>query len=69
MFARGEDVSFRNMVLSYGIGLRFEALQGFKFRIEWARSDEENTFLFKSDQIFQFLRLGYLYGRDPVPAR
>ncbi len=57
------------MTFSYGIGLRLESTTGFVSRIEWARSDEENVFLLRSDQIFQFLKRGILYGRDPVPAR
>jgi len=38
-------------------------------RFEWARSKEEGTILLRADQIFQFAKLGFLYGRDPVPSR
>ena len=69
VFDNAEGVSFQNMSFSYGIGIRVESTSGFVARFEWARSEEENTFLLKSDQIFQFLKRGILYGRDPVPAR
>lgn len=69
VFGNAGDVSFRNMVFSYGLGIRVESKLGFVARLEWSRSDEENTFRFRSDQLFQFMKSGLLYGRDPVPAR
>jgi hypothetical protein len=69
VFDDAQQVGFRNMEFSYGLGLRIESATGFVARIEWARSDEETTIQFRSDQLFQFMKLGFLYGRDPVPAR
>lgn len=69
VFARGGEVTFQNMNFSCGLGLRYESVSGFVARVEWARSEEENTFNLRMDQIFQFTKLGFLYGRDPVPAR
>lgn len=69
VFDAAEQVSFRNMKFSYGLGLRIESSTGFVAKIEWARSEEETAVQFRSDQLFQFLKLGFLYGRDPVPAR
>ena len=69
VFARGGEVAVQNMTFSSGLGLRYESVSGFVARVEWARSDEENTFNLRMDQIFQFTKLGFLYGRDPVPAR
>jgi hemolysin activation/secretion protein len=69
VFDDAEQIGFRNMKFSYGLGLRIESSTGFVAKIEWARSEEETTIQFRSDQLFQFMKLGFLYGRDPVPAR
>lgn len=69
VFDAAGRVGFRNMTFSYGLGFRVESTRGFVARVEWSRSDEENTFRLRTEQIFQFMRLGVLYGRDPVPAR
>jgi len=69
VFDNAGQIGFRNMKFSYGLGLRLESESGLVARFEWARSKEETTFLFRSDQLFQFMKLGFLYGRDPVPSR
>src|SRR6185312_8732869 len=63
------QIGLNEMKFSYGVGLRLEGMRGLVARFEWARSSEESTFLFRMDQIFQFVRLGFVYGRDPVPSR
>jgi len=69
VFDDAKQVGFNNMKFSYGLGLRVESGNGLVARLEWARSKEETTFLLRADQIFQFIKLGFLYGRDPVPSR
>jgi len=69
VFDDAEQVGFNNMKFSYGLGLRIESGNGMVARFEWARSKEETTFLLRADQIFQFVKLGFLYGRDPIPSR
>jgi hypothetical protein len=69
VFDAAEQISFRAMNFTYGLGLRIASERGLVARIEWARSNEENTFLLRMDQLFQFVKLGFLYGRDPVPSR
>jgi hypothetical protein len=41
--ARQEDLNFRDLKESYGIGMRLIGLQGYAFRIEAARSREHNA--------------------------
>jgi len=69
VFDDARQIGFHEMKFSYGLGLRIESGHGLVARLEWARSDEETTILFRSDQLFQFVKLGFLYGRDPVPSR
>lgn len=69
VFDKSKQIGFRDMKFSYGLGLRIESGNGLVARIEWARSKEETTFLLRADQIFQFFKLGFLYGRDPIPSR
>ncbi len=69
VFDEVDQIGIRKMKFSYGLGLRIESGNGLVARIEWARSKEETTFLLRMDQIFQFIKLGFLYGRDPVPSR
>jgi hypothetical protein len=40
--ARRDDLDFKDLKDSYGIGLRLIGLQGYAFRIEAARSRENN---------------------------
>jgi len=69
VFDDGKQVGFNNMKFSYGMGLRIESGRGMVMRLEWARSKDESTILLRADQLFQFAKLGFLYGRDPVPSR
>ena len=69
VFDDAGQVGFNNMKFSYGLGLRVESGNGLVARLEWARSKEETTFILRADQIFQFMKLGFLYGRDPIPSR
>jgi surface antigen Omp85-like protein len=69
VFDAAEQIGFKRMNFTYGLGLRVESERGFIARFEWARSEEENTFLLRMDQIYQFIKLGFLYGRDPIPSR
>jgi hypothetical protein len=46
-----------------------ESGHGFVFRIEYARSDEASVLRFRADQVFQFTKRGFLYGREPIPVR
>ena len=69
VFDDARQIGFRDMKFSYGLGLRIESGKGMIARLEWAKSDEETTVILRSDQVFQFMKLGFLYGRDPVPSR
>lgn len=69
VFDDAKQVSFNNMKFSYGMGLRIESGHGMVMRLEWAKSKDESTILLRADQIFQFAKLGFLYGRDPIPSR
>ena len=69
VFDSAQRITFQNMALNYGVGLRIQGARGFVGRLEWARSDEENTFRLRGDQIFQFLSQGFMHGRDPIPTR
>ena len=69
VFDDAKQIGFNNMKFSYGLGLRVESGNGLVARLEWARSKEETTLLLRADQIFQFMKRGLLYGRDPIPSR
>jgi hypothetical protein len=69
VFDSAQRIGFSTMQFNYGIGIRIQGAHGFIGRLEWARSDEENTFRLRGDQIFQFLRQGFMHGRDPIPTR
>lgn len=69
VFSDPDQLHLDDLTFSYGIGLRLDTPRGFVARVEWARGEEENTFRLRTEQLFQFPKLGFLYGRDPVPAR
>jgi Omp85 superfamily domain len=69
VFDDAGQISLRHMELSYGLGLRVESGRGPVARIEWAKSEDESTVLLRMDQVFQYPKLGFLYGRDPIPSR
>ncbi|HEU4724794.1 MAG TPA: BamA/TamA family outer membrane protein [Candidatus Eisenbacteria bacterium] len=69
VFDDARQIALREMKLSYGGGLRIESGRGFVFRIEYARSEETSIIRLRADQVFQFVKGGFLYGREPVPAR
>jgi outer membrane protein assembly factor BamA len=69
VFGAADQLGRRRLTFSYGGGLRVESGRGFAFRIEYARSDETAVVRFRADQVFQFVKHGFLYGREPIPAR
>ncbi len=69
VFDDAHQIGLRRMAFSYGLGLRIESGRGLVGRIEWARSEDETTLLLRLDQVFQYTKLGFLYGRDPIPSR
>jgi outer membrane protein assembly factor BamA len=69
VFSNIDQISWDNLTFSYGAGVRILAKRGFVLRLEYARSSEDTVWRLRGDQIFQFARGGFFYGRDPVPAR
>lgn len=69
VFGDADQIALRQMTVSYGGGLRVESGRGFVFRVEYARSDETGVIRLRADQVFQFTKGGFLYGREPIPAR
>jgi outer membrane protein assembly factor BamA len=69
VFGDADQLGWRRLTFSYGGGLRVESGHGFVFRIEYARSDEASVLRFRADQVFQFTKRGFLYGREPIPVR
>ncbi len=68
VFDSFNKLSFDNLTLSYGLGIRLVSGSGFVLRFEWARSGEGSVFRMKSEQIFQWTK-GLFHGKDPVPPR
>ena len=69
VFSNVDQIRWENLSVSYGFGIRLLGARGFVLRLEYARSNEDNVWRLRGDQIFQFTRGGFFYGRDPVPAR
>ena len=69
VFSNIDQINGDNLTFSYGAGVRLLGARGFVLRIEYARSNEANVWRLRGDQIFQFTRGGFFYGRDPIPAR
>ena len=69
VFGDVEQLSVDNLTFSYGVGVRLLGARGFVLRVEYARSNEQAVWRLRADQIFQFARGGFFYGRDPVPSR
>lgn len=69
VFGDARQVALREMKLSYGGGLRIESGHGLALRIEYAKSEETSIIRLRADQVFQFVKGGMLYGREPIPAR
>jgi hypothetical protein len=69
VFDDAKQVNLDRMEFSYGLGLRIESGRGLVARIEWAKSPNEATVVLRMDQVFQFTKQGFLFGRDPIPSR
>ena len=69
VFGDAREIGLRRLKLTYGGGFRVESGHGFVLRLEYARSEETAVFRLRADQVFQFTKSGYLYGRDPIPTR
>jgi hypothetical protein len=69
VFDDANEINLDRMEFSYGVGLRIESGRGFVARIEWAKSPDEATVVLRMDQLFQFTKQGFLFGRDPIPSR
>lgn len=69
VFGDTDEIGFRRLTDSYGVGIRIATLENFLGRVEVAWSNEETAFRLRADQIFQFARSGLYHGRDPVPTR
>ena len=69
VFSNIDQINTDNLTFSYGVGVRVLGARGFVLRIEYARSNEDTVWRLRGDQIFQFTRGGFFYGRDPIPAR
>jgi hypothetical protein len=69
VFGRTEQIALDAMTASFGGGFRLVGRRGIIARAEVAFSNEGPVFRFRTDQIFQYMRGGLFYGRDPVPSR
>lgn len=70
VFGEAEELSLDNLTTSYGGGLRYLGGNGaLGVRLEMARSEEGTQFRLRADQVFQFVRDGLFYGRNPIPSR
>ena len=69
VFSNIDQIRWENLTVSYGAGIRILGKRGFVLRFEYARSNEDTVWRLRGDQVFQFTRGGFFYGRDPVPAR
>ncbi len=69
VFGRTRDISWDNMTVSYGIGLRLIRPAGFIGRLEYARSEDDEVIRLRADQVFQFNKGDLFHGRNPVPTR
>ena len=69
VFGHARELSLDHMTASWGGGFRLIGSRGYVFRVEYARSDEDHVIRFRADQVFQFVKTGYIHGREPIPAR
>lgn len=69
VFGHVDQLALDRATLSWGGGLRLVSTRGFLFRLEYARSDEDHLVRLSADQVFQFVKTGYIHGREPIPAR
>ena len=70
VFGHAREISLDHLTVSWGGGLRLGSRRaGSLFRVEYARSEEDHVFRFRADQVFQFVKTGYIHGREPIPAR
>lgn len=69
VFGDRRQIALREMKLSYGGGLRVESGHGLALRLEYAKSEETSIIRLRADQVFQFVKGGLLYGREPIPDR
>lgn len=64
------QIALRNLTVSWGFGLRLLGdNQKYITRLEFAWSDEDFVVRLRSDQLFQYIRNIFYYGRRPIPAR
>jgi hypothetical protein len=64
VFHEAEDLSRRNVTVSWGGGFRLISRSGFTGRIEAAWSREETVFRISTDQLFQYDKDNLYNGRD-----
>lgn len=69
VFEEKEEITRRNVTVSWGGGLRLITRAGFRGRIEIARSDEDTVVRIATDQIFQHEEDGFYNGRDQAALR
>jgi len=69
VFGDAKQISLDHMTVSYGGGLRVESGHGFVLRLEYARSDETSVIRLRAEQVFQYVKGGFLHGREPIPDR
>jgi hypothetical protein len=64
-----QQISNRNMTISYVVGLRGVRASGFAWRAEIGWSKDELVLQFTSDQIFQFAGENLFHGREAAALR
>jgi hypothetical protein len=70
VFGDLQEIALRNLTLSWGVGFRILGEnQKYVSRLEFAWSNEDFKVRLRSDQVFQYLRNIFYYGRRPTPAR
>ncbi len=69
VFNEFEEISARNVQVSYGGGIRMIGRDGYNGRLEMAWSKDEFVLRVGSDQIFQYARGGLFNGRDQSALR
>lgn len=69
VFGDRREIQINALRGSFGGGVRYIGRDGFGGRIEYARSEEETSFRFSAEQVFQFDKNGLMHGKNPIPSR
>lgn len=69
VYGDADEIALNNLKSSLGVGIRMLTWSGMLFRAEVAFSEDGHEFRLRGDQIFQYKRNRYLYGKQPMPVR